>query len=287
MHVLVAGPGWVGIEIVRALVARGHRVTAVRRSEAGKAEIVAAGARPLLLDLSAPSSVEALPAGVDAIISCVAPSGSGIEDYRRTYLDANRNLIAYVDTNPLQAFIYTGSTGVFERNDGGDVEESTPPSPESDTGRVLATAEQFVLAAGANKVRACVVRLSGLYGPGRAGVIDRVRTGRLTLGPGDDAWMNFCHRDDAVALVLAVLDAGTRSGIYHGSDAFPTRRRDVVSWIAEHLGIEPPRATATTEARAPNRRVLGVATRRELGVGLRYPSFRDGLEPLLLDAMDL
>ena len=144
-----------------------------------------------------------------------------------------------------------------------------------------------MLAAGAQKVRACVVRFSGLYGPGRAGIIDRVKNGRLALGPGDDAWMNFCHRDDAVALVLAILDGGTRAGIYHGSDAFPTRRRDVVRWIAERLGIEPPCATAPIETRATNRRVLGVATRRELGVSLRYPSFREGLEPLLLDAFDV
>jgi len=101
--------------------------------------------------------------------------------------------------------------------------------------------------------------------------------------------MNFCHRDDAVALVLAALDGGGRGSVYHGSDAFPTRRRDVVTWIAGRLGIEPPvrrLEDASPGRRGAHRRVLGVATRRELGVALLYPSFREGLEPFLLEQFE-
>jgi nucleoside-diphosphate-sugar epimerase len=287
MHVLVAGAGWLGIEVVRALVARGESVTAVRRGESGRAALVAAGAWPVIADLARGESVEALPLGLDAIVSCVAASGEGPEAYRTAYVDANRTLLAYAQRHPLRAFVYTGSTGVFGRSDGGDVEETTPPEPASEGGRILLEAERLVLSAAAHKVRASVVRLSGLYGPGRAGIVERVNSGRLALGPGDDAWMNFCHRDDAVAAVLAALDHGRRAAIYHATDAFPTRRRDVVAWIAARLGIAPPHAPAgaAAPARGAHRRVLGVATRRELGLTLLYPSFREGLEPFILDAL--
>jgi nucleoside-diphosphate-sugar epimerase len=125
-----------------------------------------------------------------------------------------------------------------------------------------------------------VVRLSGLYGPGRAGTIDRVRRGALALGPGDDAFMNFCHLDDAVAFVLAALDRGAPGATWHGSDAHPPRRREVVEWISGRLGL-PPRRAAAPPPPGPNRRILSARTRAALGVALRFPSFREGFEPLL------
>jgi nucleoside-diphosphate-sugar epimerase len=123
------------------------------------------------------------------------------------------------------------------------------------------------------------VRLSGLYGPGRAGILDRVRSGALALGPDDDAWMSFCHLEDAAAFVLAALDVAAPGAIHHGSDAHPARRREVVEWIAARLGIPPPRSEKAR--RGPNRRVLSAGTREALGVALAYPSFREGLLALL------
>ena len=129
----------------------------------------------------------------------------------------------------------------------------------------------------------CLVRLSGLYGAGRTGIIDRVRTGALALGPDDGSWMNFCHRDDAACAVIAALDRGSRGATYHGTDAHPTHRADVVRWIASRLRIDPPR-TAEPAARRTNRRVCGERTREQLGFELAYPSFRDGLGSAFDDA---
>ena len=98
--------------------------------------------------------------------------------------------------------------------------------------------------------------------------------------------MNWCHLDDAGGVVRAALERGRVGSVYHGSDALPARRWDVVRWIAERLGVEPVRRDgATDEAadrpRRSNRRISGERTRSELGVELRYPSFRDGLAPLI------
>jgi nucleoside-diphosphate-sugar epimerase len=110
-------------------------------------------------------------------------------------------------------------------------------------------------------------------------VVERVRSGALALGPGDDAWMNFCHQDDATAFVVAALDRGPAGGVFHGSDAHPPRRREVVEWISGRLGIPPPRADRP--APGPNRRISSARTRAALGVELRWPSFADGLAPLV------
>jgi len=130
-----------------------------------------------------------------------------------------------------------------------------------------------------------VVRLSGLYGKGRLGLIERVRSGVMALGPDDQAWTNWCQLDDAVAFVLAAVDRGRPGAVYHGSDARPARRAEVVTWIAERLGISPPhqgdRPGSPGSHGGANRRILSERTRSELGVVLRFPSFREGLAPHL------
>jgi nucleoside-diphosphate-sugar epimerase len=113
-------------------------------------------------------------------------------------------------------------------------------------------------------------------------MIDRVRSGLLALGPGDDAWLNSCHQDDAVAALRAVLARGRDGATYHATDAEPLRRSEVVALVAGRLGIPPPRASGAAPAPGgPNRRIRGERTRAELGLSLRWPSLREGLSPFL------
>lgn len=271
MHVLIAGCGWLGLAAARALAARGDRVTGVRSSPAGAAQLRAAGVQPLELDLADPASAARIPADVDAILALQAARGGGEAAYQRAYLDANATLLAA--RARVRAFVYTGSTGVFGQRDGSDVDEATPPAPTTPEGLVLAEAERRLRAADAR-----VLRLSGLYGPGRLWVLDGVASGRMGLGPGDGAWLNSCHQDDAVTALLAVLDRGRDGAVYHGSDAWPLRRREVVTFVAGRLGRTP----ATTPAPpGPDRRVLATRTREELGFRLRWPSLLEGLAPYL------
>jgi nucleoside-diphosphate-sugar epimerase len=278
MHVLVAGCGWLGTEIARRLAAAGERVTGVRRDPARAASLASMGVIPLAVDLARPGAERLLP-DADAVVACQAAGSDRAEDYRRAYVDANRALLAAAVRAGARSFVYTSSTGVFGQGDGADVDEASPPTPATPNAEALVEAERLVASAAGTGLRASVVRLSGLYGPGRAGIVERVRSGALALGPGDDAWMNFCHLEDAAAFVLAALDRARPGAIHHGSDAHPARRREVVEWIAARLGLDPPRAQRGRGG--PNRRVRSEATREALGVTLAYPSFRDGLAPLL------
>jgi nucleoside-diphosphate-sugar epimerase len=279
MHVLVAGAGWMGSALARALVARGDRVTAVRRDPDRLRDLAALGAAPLALDLAEPASAARIPPDVEAVVAAQSASGDGAEPYRRAYVDANRTLLAAAARRPVRAFVYTGSTGVFGQRDGREVDERTPPEPAGPAAGVLLEAERLVLGGAAPGM---VLRLSGLYGPGRGWIVDRVRRGLLALGPGDDAWMNFCHLDDAVASVLAVLDRGVAGTIYHASDACPAPRREVVQWVAGRLGIAPPvAAEGAAGGRGAHRRIRADWTRERLGIALRYPSYREGVEAQL------
>ncbi len=279
MHVLVAGCGWLGEAVAAACLARGDRVTGVRRDPARAGALARLGIEPLVLDLAAPGAEDRLPRDARVVVACQSAAAETPQAYRAAYLLANRALLRAARRMPLAAFVYTGSTGVFGQRDGSEVDETTPPSPAGPPGEVLAEAERLVL--GAEGVPARLVRLSGLYGPGRTGIVGRVRSGALALGPGDGAWMNFCHRDDAVATVLAAIDRGRDGAVYHASDGSPARRREVVEWIAGRLGIPPPRREVTAGRAGPDRRIAGRRTRAELALRLAWPSFREGLAPLL------
>ncbi len=279
MHVLVAGAGWLGSVLARELAAAGHRVTAVRRDPARAAALAAPGVTPLALDLCAPDASARLPGDLDAAVACPSAGSEGAEAYRRTYLDATGAVLdALRSSGRPAALVYTGSTGVFGQRDGGEVDETTRPHPAGPAAEVLVEAERRVLAAGGPGLRTAVVRLSGLYGPGRGWPVERVRGGQIALGPGDGTWLNLCHRDDAVAAVLAVLARGAPGGLYHATDAEPVRRRDLATWVAGRLGIPVPRLPdGARPPGLPDRRVRGERTRAALGLVLRFPSFREGL----------
>ncbi len=279
MHVLVAGAGWLGSALCRSLSAAGHRVTAVRRDPIGAAALDSPGVNGVALDLCAPGAAGRLPADLDAIVACQSASGDGPDAYRRAYVDATRALLEAARSRgrPV-AFVYTGSTGVFGQRDGSDVDEETPPRPASASAGVLVEAERLVLDASGAGLRSMVLRLSGLYGPGRTWPVDRVRGGQMALGPGDGAWLNLCHRDDAVVSVMAALERGGAGRVYHASDAEPVRRRDLIGWVAARIGIPAPRLPeGATAPSLPDRRIHAARTRAELGIALRHPTFRDGL----------
>jgi nucleoside-diphosphate-sugar epimerase len=275
MHVLVAGAGWLGVALVKALVARGDRVTAVRRSAERLFAVEQLGATGLPLDLAAPRAADLLPSNLDGIIACQSSRADSADAYRTAYVGVNRTLVEVAARGAGPRVVYTSSTGVFGQRDGSDVDENSAPLPGSASAEVLVEAERVVTEAASRGVHARLIRLSGLYGPDRYGILDRVRSGALGLGPGDRAWMNFCHLDDAVAFVLAALERGRDGAVYHGSDAHPARRSDVVRWVAARLGVEP--ASGTSAIGGPDRRVISERTRAELGVSLKHPSFREGL----------
>lgn len=278
---LIAGCGWLGSAVAAELVARGDRITGIRTDPGRGEKLRGLGVEPLILDLADPATGSRLPQDVDAVLALQAARGGGEASYRRAYLDANRTLLAWAGGRNLRAFVYTGSTGIFDQRDGGDVDETTRPAPSSPEGAVLLEAERALAEAATNGIPARVLRLSGLYGPGRLWLLDRVAKGGMALEPGDGPWMNVCHQDDAVQTLLAVLDRGRNGAVYHATDEKPMRRREAVTWVSGRLGFPLADAPSDPASPGPDRRILGARTRDELGLQLRWPELRKGLEPFL------
>ena len=98
-------------------------------------------------------------------------------------------------------FIYISTTGVYGTAGGEWVDEETPPDPQRDGGRASLAAEQ-VLAAHPLGARSIILRLAGIYGPGRVPFLDKLRAGEPIPAP-SAGYLNLIHVDDAAAVVVA------------------------------------------------------------------------------------
>jgi nucleoside-diphosphate-sugar epimerase len=154
------------------------------------------------------------------------------------------------------------------------VTEDSPAEPASETSRILREAEETALAVGG-----IVVRSSGIYGPGRGVLFEKLRRGEAVI-PGDGLrWINQIHQRDLVSAVEQVMAAGRPGQIYNASDDTPVTYRDFYAWCSEFLGVplppygpvDPNRKRGLTNKRVSNARLRGLGWRPV------YPSFREGL----------
>ncbi|HPF69457.1 MAG TPA: SDR family oxidoreductase [Candidatus Krumholzibacteria bacterium] len=275
-HVLIAGAGYVGIELAGILRAAGHRVTGLRRTP----PVADHGIAWIAADVAQPDTLAALPHDIDAVVCAMAPAGHREADYRAVYVDGPANLLAALGPRRDRGVLLTSSTGVYGCDNGDWVDEDTPPQPTTATGRVLLEGEW-------NLLKLCpgatVVRFSGIYGPGRTLLVDRVLA-RRPVQKEPPAYTNRIHRDDA-ARVLAWLVSQQLAGArlpecLVASDDDPAPMAEVLAYIAELLDVPPPPAAPAEAGASRNKRCRNDRL-RELGYTFLYPSYREGYEDLV------
>lgn len=274
MRVLVVGPGYVGSVVLEQLLAEGHSVRALRRSSGA----VPGDPNPLSVDVGRP--IDLPPEEVDAVVYAVSPSGRTPEDYRAAYEDGPAHILDWLGGKDLR-FLLVSSTGVYGQTDGEWVTEDTDPAPASPTGRVLLEAEDSLRARHRNSI---VLRLGGIYGPGRTRTIERVRTGSMPCPP-PETWGNRIHRDDAAGAILHLLRLPEPDPVYIGVDQDPADLRQVYAWLAREVGAADPCAPVdatpvrtgddTPERRGTNKRCDG-SRLVDSGYSFRFSTFREG-----------
>jgi nucleoside-diphosphate-sugar epimerase len=131
-----------------------------------------------------------------------------------------------------------------------------------------------------------VLRMAGIYGPGRIPHSERLRQGTPLDVPAE-GYLNLIHVDDAASVVLAAEERARTPNLYVVSDGHPVRRRDYYAFLAKQLQAPPPRFTslasdtpAADRARG-NKRIRNTKMKHELGVSLAYPSYREGLTAIV------
>ena len=181
---------------------------------------------------------------------------------------------------------YLSTTGVYGNHDGAWVDEATPLNPSTRRGRLRVAAESAWQATG---LPLHIFRLAGIYGPGR-GPFSKVRNGTARRIIKAGQMFSRIHADDIAQVVAASIAQPRPGAVYNLCDDDPAPPQDVLAYAAELLGLPlPPKvdfdsADMTPMARsfyAENKRVRNDLIKSELGVRLKYPSYKEGLQSLL------
>lgn len=280
MAKLIVGCGYLGERVARRWREGGQSVYVMTRSESRAAVLRDLGYTPIVADVTRAETLKQLPA-VETVLLAVGFDRSVGNSIHDVYVEGLKNVLAALpgETGRL---IYISTTGVYGSADGEWVDETTPPAPKREGGQASLAAEELI-AVHQLGPRSVILRLAGLYGPGRVPFIRELRAGE-PIPARASGWVNLIHVDDAAAVVLAAAEMPLdRLSIYCVSDGVPVERGEYYSEVARQIGAAPPRfvepdPNSPRAARAEaNRRISNARMMADLRVELTYPDYRAGL----------
>ncbi len=278
LSILIVGCGYVGTALGERLAAEGCRVYGLRRDVASLPPSI----RGVRADLSRAETLRDLPGPFDTVFYTAGSSAHTDEAYRAAYVDGLRNLLAAIGelSAPPRRVIFTSSTAVYAQTDGSWVDEDSPAEPDSFSGKRLLEAEAILAASPFETV---ALRLGGIYGSGRSGLIDRVRRGEGRRERNRTRYMNLIHRDDIVGALMHVMRLAQPARVYVGVDDEPQEYNALVEWIAERIGVAPPPFSdePQTRGRAAHNRRCSNARLRTSGYTMLYRNAARGYESIL------
>lgn len=283
---LCVGMGYCARALSWQLVDEDWRVTGTARTKDGVEQLAEAGWRSLAFDgaVASPDLAAAIDDATHVLVS--APPGSLGDPLLAHHAGSIRA------AGRLRWIGYLSTTGVYGDHAGGWIDETTPPAPRPGRGQRRLDAERAWLALGAvTGKRVQVFRLSGIYGPGRS-AIDQLRAGTARRVVKPNHVSNRIHVDDIAAVLRRAMSGAGTHTIYNLADDEPAPPDVVVEHAAHLLGIPAPPAIAFDEAPLSEmarsfyeetKRVRNDRIKRDLGVALLYPTYREGLAAILGD----
>lgn len=282
---LIVGCGYVGLRLGARWAQAGYEVTGVRRGSGDDDFLRELGIQPLTADITSRVDLERLGGPYDYVVNLVSSSKGGAEAYRAVHLNGQANLLDWMQKFPPKKYVFTSSTSVYGQTDGSMVDETSPAEPSSETSAILRQAEDFLLdAAREGRVPAVVLRLSGIYGPGRGHLFHAFVEGRARSHGDGSRYLNMIHLEDTCTAIEAACQIGQPGEIYNISDDAPPTEREFYQWLADRLGKDfpPPADPESLRGRKrgnTHKAILNRKAREQLQWVPQFPDFRAGYEP--------
>jgi nucleoside-diphosphate-sugar epimerase len=283
-RVLIVGCGYVGARVATRLRESGHEVFAVTRSPERADDFASRGWTPIIADVMNPAAIAAAPP-MDAMLHAVGFDRSAGVPKRDVYVNGLLNVLNAV-AGRCPRLVTISSSSVYGQCDGEVVDESSPTEPTTESGQICLDAERAFWEwrnSQPTGVSAMILRLAGIYGPGRMlARAETLKSGVPMSGRGD-AWLNLIHGDDAATLATEAMFQGHDRATYLGVDREPVRRSEFYGHLARLLDAPEPTFTGVVEAGGRgsesgiNKRCTNPVTREQLGQQLRFPTYREGL----------
>lgn len=227
-------------------------------------------------DLLAPESLTAIPSGVSHLLYAVTPDARTEQGYLAAYVHGLRNLLNTLDITKLQRAVFVSSTAVYGAS-ADWVSEDTREAPEGFNGRILLQAEELFRTT--LKGKAVILRLSGIYGPERNQLLQRLQR-QAAPEIQTDQWTNRIHIDDATNACVHLLTLPQAAGIYIGTDNTPIPMSILYNELRRMLGVAtmsspPPSSVPRVGKRLSNRRL------KESGFQMKWPDSLQGYRAII------
>ncbi|HEY1078054.1 MAG TPA: SDR family oxidoreductase [Fontimonas sp.] len=278
---LIAGCGDIGLRVASQLLREGGAVSAIVRTPQKQQAVEALGARALTGDLDQPQDVGDWP----WLFWFAPPRAEGERDQRlRDWLAAQRGRIERV--------VYISTSGVYGDCQGRWIDESEPLKPLAARSVRRVDAEGALQAwATERRAAAIVLRVPGIYGPGRLPVA-RLRAGEPIMAADEAPYSNRIHADDLARAAVLAARLGRPGAAYNVADGQPTTMTDYFVRSAALLGLPAPQQIGRDEAQRrftpalwsymeESKRLRIERARRELGFVPQYPDLAAGLPSCL------
>lgn len=271
MRVLIAGCGDVGGVLATLLLQDGHVVYGLRRNVANLPE----GVIPIQADLTRPNTLTELPRNIDRLVFMPTPAHRNEAGYEAIFIQGWNNLWAGMQDSPERTLVVS-STAVYGESGGAVVNENSDPGPTGFNGKALLRMEQLAATCTAGLV---VVRMSGIYGPGRERLIDLAASEGLEIQQTPPYFTNRIHRDDAAAVLKHLMLIEEPFALYIATDDLPAPRYEVFEWLAKVQGVKAPKAIAVEHA-SKGKRICNQRL-KDSGFNLSFPDYRSGYTAIL------
>ncbi|MBE9167824.1 SDR family oxidoreductase [Pleurocapsales cyanobacterium LEGE 06147] len=238
--VAIIGCGYVGTALARYWQKKGHLVTATTTRQERVAKLEEVAAQVVVMKGHDAKAVQSIIQNQDTVLISVAPVGDRQVDakgYEETYLPTVRNLVAALrDASTVKQLIYLSSCAIYGDKNGKWVDEASPADTNSEYNKVLYEAEQVLLHSAIKAIKVCILRLGGIYGPGRE-LTKRIGrfAGETLPGSGENiaCWI---HLDDIIAAVEFVRQ-NRLDGIYNLVNDLHRTNRDLFDHICDRQGL--------------------------------------------------
>jgi len=291
----IFGCGYVGSALARQAINDGMCVAALTRNHNTANGLRELGVNPVIeAELDSTTWHDKLNPRQDFVLNCVSSGDGGLAAYHKSYYLGQSSILSWVNEGSVGTLVFTSSTSVYPQSNGKWIDEVFTHEGASKEGKVLLDAEHLLTTNVKGIQRYFILRLAGIYGPGRHHLLDQLRKGCIQVEEYVDRRLNIIHRDDICSAIYACLFAPDemKNQILNVTDDNPARKKHLLHWLGEKIGKSPypcqlmkakqNQWRETRRRRAlPDRMISNKKIKLMLGWSPAYPSYKDGYQAIL------
>lgn len=243
------------------------------------------GIKPIKADVTIPETLLNLPKPLEYVIFCAASRGFSDQAYQQVYVEGLSNLLKALSEQRIspKCVFFTSSTSVYHQCDGEWVDETTPTKPTGFSGKRLLEAETLLTNSNFNS---CIVRFSGIYGPGRTRLIKQIQDLK-GVDEEPPLWTNRIHRDDCAGALSHLINRNRQgfrlAPLYIASDHEPALMWDLQWWLAEQLAVVDLEVDYDSDVPRRGNKRCSSKLLVDSGYQFIYKTYKEGYSELLAE----